>query len=144
MKKILILIICLILLSSCGTKNNKQTETIINKGEISMIKVTINGKEYNMNIDDNETTKELIKQLPLEVKMNELNGNEKYVYLDTSFPINEIKPKHINKGDVYLYGNNCIVIFYESFDTPYSYTLIGHIDNLPNLDKNDITVKFEQ
>ena len=32
--------------------------------------------------------------------MNELNGNEKYFYLDTELPTNEINPKHINKGDV--------------------------------------------
>ena len=41
-----------------------------------------------------------------------------------------------------LYGDNCLVILYKSFNTNYSYTKIGHIDNLPDLGSNDITVKF--
>ena len=43
-----------------------------------------------------------------------------------------------------LYGNNCLVILYKSFDTSYSYTRIGHIDDLPNLGNGNITVKFEK
>ena len=75
--------------------------------------------------------------------MKELNGNEKYVYLDSKLPVSEYSPKHINKGDVMLYGNNCLVIFYKSFDTSYSYTKIGHIDNLDDLDNKDVLVKFK-
>ena len=76
--------------------------------------------------------------------MNELNGNEKYVYLNNSLPTNSYNPKRINSGDIMLYGNNCLVIFYESFDTSYSYTRIGHIDNLPDLGNENIIVKFEK
>ena len=43
-----------------------------------------------------------------------------------------------------LYGNNCLVIFYKSFDTLYSYTKIGHIDYLENLENGSITVKLEK
>ncbi len=76
--------------------------------------------------------------------MSELNGNEKYVYIDNSLTTNSYKPKHIEKDDVMLYGDNCLVIFYESFDTSYSYTKIGHIDNLEDLGNESITVKFEK
>ena len=43
-----------------------------------------------------------------------------------------------------LYGDNCLVIFYESFDTNYSYTKIGHIADLDNLGNNNIKVQFKK
>ena len=69
--------------------------------------------------------------------MKELNGNEYYSYLDFNLKNNEEKVKNINAGDVMLYGDNCIVIFYKSFTTTYNYTRIGHINNIDNL-KEDL------
>ncbi len=112
--------------------------------EVISVKAIINDKEYIINLEDNETVKSFINMLPQELNMSELNGNEKYIYLDNILPTNSFNPKKINAGDVMLYGNNCLVIFYKSFDTSYSYTKIGHIDNLPNLGNSNITVKFEK
>ncbi len=42
-----------------------------------------------------------------------------------------------------LFGDNCLVIFYKSFETEYSYTKIGHIENLPDLGKDSITIKLK-
>lgn len=106
------------------------------------VKININNKEYTLNLEDNVTTKSFVNLLPNEYTMKELNGNEKYIYLDNTLPIDPISPKHINKGDVMLYSNNCLVIFYKSFDTSYSYTKIGHIDNLDDLGSSDVTVKI--
>ena len=160
MKKIvyiLLIIICLFMVVGCSPKknetnnqnsstnqqeNNNKSEK--SNGVIKSMKAIINEKEYIINLEDNETTKSFIDLLPLKVKMNELNSNEKYVYLDTSLPTNSSNPKRINAGDIMLFGDNCLVIFYKSFDTSYSYTKIGHIDNLPNLGNNSITVKFEK
>lgn len=111
---------------------------------INNMKVEINNKEYIINLEDNKTTKEFIELLPLELNMDELNGNEKFAYLDTNLPTNSYSPKHINAGDVMLFGNNCLVIFYKSFDTTYSYTKIGHIDNLSDLGKNNVKVIFKK
>ena len=106
------------------------------------IYATINNKTYEIKLENNSTVSALIKELPLEVSMNDLNNNEKYVDLDSSLPTNTYSPKHIEAGDVMLFGNNCLVIFYESFDTSYSYTKIGHIDNLPNLGGGSISMTF--
>ncbi|MBR3199705.1 MAG: hypothetical protein IKG27_06920 [Bacilli bacterium] len=111
------------------------------KNEIS-VKVNINEEEYTVSLENNETTQSFINILPKEFNMSELNGNEKYVYLDNELPTNPSNIKKINAGDVMLYGNNCLVIFYKSFDTSYSYTKIGHIDNLPDLGSDNIMVKF--
>ena len=107
-----------------------------------MIKITINDNEYDINLEDNNTVKELLDILPLTITMNELNGNEFYAYLDESFSVNSHNPKTINKGDVMLYDNNCLVIFYKTFNTSYSYTKIGHIDSLPDLDVSSISVSI--
>ena len=43
-----------------------------------------------------------------------------------------------------LYGDYYLVVFYKSFSTSYSYTKIGHIDNLEDLDNGNIIVKIEK
>ena len=143
MKKVLSLLIVILLLTACSSNKEQTVEKETNKdSDISMINVIINNKEYNLNLEDNKTVEELLELLPIEEEMTELNGNEKYLYLDKSLSTSSSNPKHINKGDVMLYGDNCLVIFYKSFDTTYSYTKIGHIDNLEDLGSSNITVKF--
>lgn len=36
--------------------------------------------------------------------MSDLNGNEKYYYLDENLPTNSENIGHINAGDIMLYG----------------------------------------
>jgi len=122
---------------------NKFIEDNTNE-EIKTMKVIINGKEYIAKLENNETVKDFAKLIPTELQMNELNGNEKYVYLDTKLATDPYNPQKINKGDIMLYGDNCLVIFYKSFDTSYRYTKIGHIDNLSDLGDKNIIVKFDK
>ena len=128
--------------SNNSNNNDNKQEIDINTNEevdgddLSMkINLTINGNSFTATLEDNETTRELLNRLPLELNMSELNGNEKYYYFDDSLPTNSYRPGSINTGDIMLYGNDCLVIFYESFNTTYSYTRIGRIDNANNLDK---------
>lgn len=141
-----IIILLILLTTGCSFKanltiNESAQSNVESYSEVeTSMKIKILEQEYTINLENNKTVSELVNMLPLELEMNELNGNEKYVYLDNNLPTNEIYPKHINKGDIMLYGKNCLVIFYESFDTPYSYTKIGHIDNLPNLGSDNISI----
>ena len=143
MKKIIYsFLIILILGITVGCSfNNKEKNNI--KEDNNMI-VIINDKEYKVDLEDNETVKNFLNILPKEFNMSELNGNEKYVYMDESLPTNPVNPKRINAGDIMLYGDNCLVIFYKSFDTNYSYTKIGHITNLEDLGNNSIIVQFKK
>ena len=131
-----LLIIVSLFIVGCKKDNIKEVK--------SSVKIVIDEKKFIIDLEDNETVKSFINMLPLELNMKELNGNEKYVYLDNSLPTNSSNPKRINAGDVMLYGNNCLVIFYKSFDTSYSYTKIGHIDNLENLGNENINVKIKE
>ena len=63
--------------------------------------------------------------------------------MDNSLPSNPAKPDHIQSGDIMLFGDDCLVIFYKSFDTNYRYTKIAHIANLPDLGNGSITATFE-
>lgn len=93
------------------------------------ITITINGRKFSATLYDNETAKAFKDRLPMTLDMSELNGNEKYYYLPDILPTNSSRPSRINTGDIMLYGNSCLVIFYESFSTSYSYTPIGKIDD---------------
>lgn len=138
------IIISVIMITGCSS-SSKDNEVNANTYEvINSMNAIIDGKEYIINLEDNKTVKSFINMLPLEFDMEELNGNEKYVYLNTSLPTNPYNPKKINTGDVMLYGNNCLVIFYKSFETSYSYTKIGHINNLGDLGSGNIKVKIEK
>ena len=137
--KYLLITSFLIILTGC----NNQKINAINEVEKSM-KIVINDNEYDIFFEDNETAKSFINLLPKEFDMIELNGNEKYVYLDTNLPTNPSSIQKVNIGDVMLYNNNCLVIFYKSFNTSYSYTKIGHINDLPNLSNNNIKVLFKK
>ncbi len=146
-----LIIISILLVTGCNynekkSDNKNETKTQITNGideEDKIVKVKIDDNYYAIDLEENETVKEFINILPKEFNMTELNGNEKYIYLDHVLPTNEYNPGYINKGDVMLYGNNCLVIFYKSFNSNYSYTKIGHINDLPDLDNNNIIVKFE-
>jgi hypothetical protein len=118
-----------------STTNNNEKEN-----KMAKIYANLNNEKLEINLEENSTASALVKLLPLDITMNDLNKNEKYAYLDESLPTNTYSPKHIEAGDVMLFGDNCLVIFYESFDTSYSYSKIGHIDNLPDLGDDSITV----
>ena len=144
MKKIIYYGLCLLIgmvfITGCKInlqekKNNQKKEEINNSNKVrNNMKISINEKEYNIVLEDNKTVEELIKELPHEFIMNDLNQNEKYIYLDHSISTSSENPKIIHKGDVMLYGDNCFVIFYQTFKTSYSYTKIGYIPNLDELD----------
>jgi len=149
MKKITFILVCCLLFIGCANNSSKDNIIIDDNTEESDvevldIRVIINDKTYIMKLENNQTVDEFIELLPQEFTMSELNGNEKYVYIDKTLITNSSNPKHIEKGDVMLYGNNCLVIFYKSFDTSYSYTKIGHINNLESLGNEMITVRFEK
>lgn len=118
--------------SSTASDNSQTPDPPTDKEENDLnITITINGRAFSATLYDNETAKAFKERLPLTLDMSELNGNEKYYYLPDSLPRNSSRPSAINAGDIMLYGSDCIVVFYESFSTSYSYTPIGKIDD-PN------------
>ena len=98
-------------------------------GNSQKMNIQIDNKTFTVIVENNKTVKELYQKLPITLEMSDLNNNEKYCYLDFTLPTDSKSVKNIKKGDVMLFGNSCLVIFYKSFTTSYSYTKIGHIEN---------------
>lgn len=95
--------------------------------------LSVGGRDLVVGLAGNETSSALLRMLPMTLTMHELNGNEKYCYLDTALPTDAHRPGTIEAGDVMLFGDDCLVVFYETFDTHYSYTRVGHISDVAGL-----------
>lgn len=109
--------------------------------------VTIGTVSFAALLEDNASARAFAAMLPLEVRMDELNGNEKYTTLSTSLPTAPAVPDMIETGDLMLWGSECLVLFYASFPTSYSYTRLGRIVDPAGLAAavgyGSATVRFE-
>ena len=103
------------------------TPSALSAGEANQMKMTVGNQEFEIALAQNETAKAFSEMLPLTVTMSDLHENEKYVYLDNRLPSAPENVGKISAGDVMLFGDNCLVVFYKSFQTSYSYTKIGRI-----------------
>ncbi len=118
-------VLLVLMLSACAASAEGETMA---DGE--KIIITANGMEFTATLYGNETADAFKKILPITMNMSELNGNEKYFYLDTPLPQDARVPSGgIRNGDIMLFGSACLVIFYDSFSTHYRYTPIARIDN---------------
>lgn len=97
------------------------------------ITVSVGGTVYQARLYDNEAARELVERMPLELDMEELHGNEKFYYLPEPLPTDTETIGSIHTGDIMLYGSDCLVLFYEDFQTPFSYTRIGYLEETDGL-----------
>ena len=111
------------------------SETATDKEETNVLNmtITIGGTQFPVTLEQNDTTAALSALLPLELNMQELNGNEKYGTLPQALPTDVFSPGQIQTGDVMLYGDDCLVVFYKDFPTSYRYTRIGHVEDAAGL-----------
>lgn len=135
------LILLLALMTGCGESKSQEVFDM-------KIKIHIGDKIFDATLEDNPSTRELVKNFPLEVTMTELNGNEKYYRFNKNFPSADKKISTIRTGDLMLYSSSYLVLFYKDFPTSYSYTRLGKIDNPADLAKilgaGNISVRFEK
>jgi len=95
--------------------------------------MTVGTQRFAVALEDNPTARALQQLLPITLDMEELNGNEKHATLPRSLPARSARPGTIRAGDVLLYGDNTLVVFYETFTSSYSYTRIGRIESSAGL-----------
>lgn len=136
--------------NSGSGNNNGNNDNGNNEGENQMnrsMTIRVGDHSFEATLEDNATARAFAALLPMTVTMNELNGNEKYHYLSENLPTNSYRPGTIRNGDLMLYGFNCVVLFYETFSSSYSYTRFGQLDNPSGLasalGQGNVTVTFE-
>ena len=109
--------------------------------------MTVGERRFAITLTDNAAARAFAAQLPLTLDMSELNGNEKYSRLTTPLPADAANPGTIRAGDLMLWGDDTLVLFYETFETTYSYTRLGRIDDPAGLaaavGPGSVTVTFE-
>ena len=145
MKHAMNLIVAMMMLfaSACTPEDKPLSPASTNVCDITL---TIGDRTFTATMEQNSTAEAFRALLPLTLEMQELNGNEKYHYLSQSLPSNRTKIGAIHAGDIMLYGDNCVVVFYETFTTTYQYTPIGHIANPEGLKEalgsGKVTINF--
>jgi len=102
-------------------------------GGSGRLEILVGPKAFAVTVYDNAATAELMRRLPLTLDMSELNGNEKYCYLPFGLPAASSQLGSIKSGDLMLYGSDCLVLFYESFSSSYSYTKLGYVPDVTGL-----------
>ena len=131
-----IVALLVIVVTSCNqnTSNGTSIDSTISDSneeyEMNRLKIEINGKELFASLVDNSATKslkEILKNEPLEIKMNDYGGFEKVGSLGFSLPTTDTYIK-TTVGDIMLYQGNSMVIFYDS--NSWEYIRIGKIEGV--------------
>lgn len=91
--------------------------------------MTVGDRRFAVTLAGNDAARVFASRLPLTLDMTDLNGNEKKFDLPDALPAKPSRPGTIRNGDLMLYGVNTLVVFYLTFDSPYSYTRLGRIDD---------------
>lgn len=112
------------------------------------LNIIIEDTTFSASLYDNEAAHAFMDVLPITLTMNDLHSNEKYYYFDASFPSAAQPVSNIQAGDIKLFGNDCLVLFYKDFPTSYSYTSLGKIEDAQGLleavGTGSVTVRFEK
>ena len=91
--------------------------------------MTVGTRRFAITPADTEAAREFAAMLPLSIDMPDLNSNEKHAELPKVLPTSAIRPGTIRNGDLMLYGSRTLVVFYKTFDSSYSYTRLGRVDD---------------
>ncbi|MBQ1406540.1 MAG: hypothetical protein IIY88_00260 [Eubacterium sp.] len=151
---ILALVMCVTMLSSCGTggsigdpaddpaqsseaeisavseaEASSEDTPELESSEMSSITMKINGEEVKVNWEENESVKallELAAEGPVTVETSLYGGFEQVGPIGTSLPSSDVSTK-TKPGDIVLYTSDKIVVFFGS--NSWSYTRLGHIED---------------
>lgn len=97
--------------------------------------ITVGNATFKAKMNDNDTIRALITQMPMTVNMSELNGQEKYYLFQSGLPVASTEaPATIHSGEIMVWSSNTLVLFYNTFSNSYGgYTKLGYIEDISGL-----------
>lgn len=114
------------------------------ENKVANMNVQVGDVVFSATLEENEAVSALVERMresPVVIQMSDYSGFEKVGPLGTSLPASNSQTT-TQAGDIVLYNGNQIVIFYGS--NSWSYTRLGHIDNLTGweeaLGSGDVTM----
>lgn len=122
-------LIALLLATLIGYLPVSQAEAETAKEHTVNITVQIDRQHFTLTLNDSPAARAFVNRLPLTLDMAELNGNEKHADLAEALPENPVRPGHLRAGDLMLYGDKTLVLFYSRFDSGYRYTPLGRVNH---------------
>ena len=91
--------------------------------------MTAGGQRFAVTLADTDAARAFVARLPMTLDMNDLNNNEKKFDLPRNLPANPSRAGTIRNGDLMLWGDNTVVVFYKTFNSAYSYTRLGQVND---------------
>lgn len=151
----------LLLLSGCLANQTTDTTSVVESHEKAVennmsvkleqnkemtMKLMIDNAVVPVSWEQNPSTEELKKMLPLTINMSMYGGFEQVGSIGHSLTRND-KQTTTQYGDIVLYAGDKIVIFYGS--NSWSYTRLGHIDLSQSemtdlLSHGDVTIRITE
>lgn len=130
--------------SQATTANDAASASLI--GENSSMWMDVGEHRFAITLTDSDTARAFARLMPLTLEMSDLNNNEKFASLPEPLPTRESVPGTLRNGDLMLYGTDTLVVFYLTFNSPYTYTRLGRVDDPAGLSRalgqRDVRVKF--
>ncbi len=118
------------------------------KAKASDAWMTVGARSFSITLADTAAARDFAALLPLALDMEELNGNEKKKDLADALPTEVVRPGMIRTGDLLLWGSRTMVVFYQTFESPYAYTRLGRVNDPAGLTqalgRGDVRVVFSK
>lgn len=97
--------------------------------DIKYIKMRIGDKDYKVRMAANPAAQEFAESTPFELPMSDLGANEKVYDGEDTLPTKYAKKiEKVEPGDLMLFGDKRIVLFYNSISVNDSYTRLGWVE----------------
>ena len=127
----LTLLAALLCLGGTSAAENQAAPPASSQGET--MQIAIGQHRFSADLADTAAAVELRSLLPLTLAMEDFLRNEKHAALPRALSRNDSRPGRIEAGDIMLWSGNTLVVFYESFNSSYSYTRLGKIRDTQSL-----------